>query len=250
MESLIIILIGFPFISALLLGIIKNDIFRQIITYISATSIIISAILFTIKYFTAQQSQMFFFSHTEGTDYCMVAIELFLTALVTVLSIKYKKYYVALLSIVQTALTLWYEFSGVAPHQQIRKIYVDHLTVIMVLIIAVVGTLITVYACGYMKDYHNHHIEFKDRRSLFFSLIYIFLGAMFGLVFSNSLLWIYFFWEITSVISFLLIGYTKTPEAIRNCFRALWMNLLGGLGFAVAIVYAGITFKIIDLQSQ
>ena len=35
----------------------------------------------------------------------------------------------------------------------------------LILIVSVVGTLITVYACGYMKDYHKHHSEFADRRN-------------------------------------------------------------------------------------
>lgn len=34
----------------------------------------------------------------------------------------------------------------------------------LILIVSVVGTLITVYACEYMKDYHKHHTEFADRR--------------------------------------------------------------------------------------
>ena len=49
----------------------------------------------------------------------------------------------------------------------------------------------------------------------------------------------YFFWEITSLCSFFLIGFTKTKEAIRNSFRALIMNLLGGLGFCLAIIILG-----------
>lgn len=57
------------------------------------------------------------------------------------------------------------------------------------------------------------------------------------------------FWEITSLVSFLLIGYTRTKEAVQNSFRALWMNLLGGLGFAAAIFWAGVRFGITDLQS-
>ncbi len=62
---------------------------------------------------------------------------------------------------------------------------------------------------------------------------------MFGLVTSNNLIWMYFFWEITSLCSFFLIGFTKTKEAIRNSFRALIMNLLGGLGFCLAIIILG-----------
>lgn len=249
MESLIIVMICFPFLSALLLSIFKNNTARQIITYISSISVIGMAITFAVKYFTSGSTQLSFFTDTKIVDYGMMGIEAFLMVLVTVLSFKYKQYYAALLSIAQTALIFWFELGGRAPHLEISKMYVDQLTVIMVLIIAIVGTLITVYACGYMKDYHNHHKEFTDRRRYFFSLLYVFLGAMFGLVLSNSLIWIYFFWEITSVVSFLLIGYTRTKEAIHNCFRALWMNLLGGCGFAVAIVLAGIQFNVTDIQS-
>jgi ech hydrogenase subunit A len=70
--------------------------------------------------------------------------------------------------------------------------------------------------------------------------MFAFLSAMFGLVFSNNLLWVYFFWEITTLCSFLLIGYTKTGEATRNAFTALWMNLLGGVAFALALLYLAI----------
>lgn len=249
MGTLIIIMICLPFLSALLLSLLKNNVARQIVTYASSAGIIGLAVAFAVKYFTADSSQLFFFTETKIIDYGMIGVEVFLVALITVLSFKYKQYYAALLSIAQTVLMFWYELGGYEPHQQINKVYVDQLTVIMVLIVAVIGTLITVYACGYMKDYHNHHTEFKDRRRFFFAMLYVFLGAMFGLVLSNSLIWMYFFWEITSVVSFLLIGYTKTPEAIHNCFRALWMNLLGGCGFAAGIVWAGMKFNVTDMQS-
>ena len=105
----------------------------------------------------------------------------------------------------------------------------------MCIIIAFIGGFICIYTVGYMKGYHSHHKEVKDRQPFFFSMLFLFLAAMFGLVLSQNLVWIYFFWEITSVISFLMIGYTKSDEAVNNSFCALWMNLLGGLGFAVAI---------------
>jgi ech hydrogenase subunit A len=76
-----------------------------------------------------------------------------------------------------------------------------------------------------------------DRRPWFFAILFLFLAAMFGLVFSNNLMWVYFFWEVTTLCSFLLIGYTKTEEATNNAFSALWMNLLGGVAFAGAIIY-------------
>lgn len=252
MEIMITFLIGFPFISALLLSLIKNNSARKAITYVSSAAIILVAISFAISYFVGGDLQKTFAESEEIleiVDYIMVAGEIFLVALITALSIKYKKYYAAVLSIAQTGLEFWYEFGGKKPEAAINHFYCDQLTVIMVLIIAIVGTLITVYACGYMDDYHHHHgDEVKDRRSFFFAIMYVFIGAMFGLVLSNSLIWLYFFWEVTSVCSFLLIGYTKTKEAIHNCFRALWMNLLGGLGMAIGIVILGLKHNITDLQ--
>lgn len=65
---------------------------------------------------------------------------------------------------------------------------------------------------------------------------------MFGLVVSNNLLYMYTFWEITSVCSFLLIGYTESRVAVNNSFKALWMNLLGRAAFAAAIIIMGLTY--------
>lgn len=257
MENLIAFLVGFPFISALLLAVTKNNSVRKIITYLSSAAIIFTAVTFSLAYFmTGTQTlrfdetmMMFGLPITELIDYAMVAGEIFLVLLITVLSIKYKKYYAALLSIAQTGLEFWYEFGDKKPKIEINHLHCDRLTVIMILIIAIVGTLITVYACGYMDDYHRHHAdEVKDRKSFFFAVMYIFIGAMFGLVLSNSLLWLYFFWEVTSVCSFLLIGYTRTKEAVHNCFRALWMNLLGGLAMAAGIVILGTDHGIVDLE--
>lgn len=42
----------------------------------------------------------------------------------------------------------------------------------LILIVSVVGTLITVYACEHIKDYHKHYTEFADRRRFFFAMLY------------------------------------------------------------------------------
>ncbi len=78
--------------------------------------------------------------------------------------------------------------------------------------------------------------------------MFLFLAAMFGIVVSNNLTWLYFFWEITTLCSFFLIGFTKTQEAINNSFKALIMNLLGGLGFALAIIVMGKYYGTLELN--
>jgi ech hydrogenase subunit A len=76
------------------------------------------------------------------------------------------------------------------------------------------------------------------------------MGAMFGLIFANNLMWLFLFWEITTLCSFLLIGYTQTDVAKRNALRALVMNLSGGLAFALAIVILHNKTGSIELQAM
>ena len=162
--------------------------------------------------------------------------EMLLCALLVYLAVKYKKPLAALLVLVQVGLGVYFEFiyGGV---EIAAPFYADKLSILMACIIGVIGSLICVYAIGYMKDYHRHYTRMEDRRSYFFFLLFSFLSGMFGIVFSNSLPLMLFFWEITTVCSFLLIGYTRTPEAVDNSFRALVMNLSGGIAFALAIIF-------------
>ena len=116
------------------------------------------------------------------------------------------------------------------------NLLVDRLSDIMALINGIVGGSICLYALGYMREFHTaHHPECRDRRPFFFGLLFIFLGAMYGIVFANNLLWLYFFWEVTTLCSFLLIGYRQNAESIDNALRALTYNLIGGVAFAGAI---------------
>ena len=245
--GIITFLIIFPFVAAFILAFMKQQgKVRDYFIFASCALIVAAVLYFAVTGLVSGENRAYLLE-THGIDMAMLVAELGLMGLVVYYALRYKKYYVALLSVVQTGLMTWLDLSG----QHIAEashIVSDKLTIMMCLIIGVVGCLICIYAVGYMKEYHTHHKEFKDRCPFFFAMLFVFLGAMFGLVFSNNLSWIYLFWEITSICSFLLIGYNQTPEAIRNSFRALWMNLLGGLGFAVAIVYSVLQLKVADLH--
>lgn len=246
--EIIAVLITFPFAAALLFLLLqKVPKVRSIAVYAGCILVLAAVLYYAITGYITGTTETFF-PETLTADRIILGVEVFLMVFIVAISIRYRKYYVGLLSLAQTGLMVWLElFSGkeAAPSPHILS---DKLTIMMALIIGVVGTLICVYAVGYMKEYHHHHKEYKDRSALFFALLFVFLGAMFGLVFSNNLTWMYFFWEITSLCSFLLIGYTRTEEATNNAFRALWMNLLGGLGFAIAIVYSVVQLGIGDLK--
>ncbi len=204
-------------------------------------------VLTVVKYFG--NGLVLSFQQTEVMDVLMLAVEIGMAAYIIITGFKEKKYLLALFSIIQIVMIVGFEFTekkGIEVHDYI---VLDKLSGIMVLIAGIIGSLISIYAVGYMKSYHAHHKEVKERKSFFFSVIFIFLSAMFGLVLSNHLMWIYFCWEITTFCSYLLIGYTKTDEAKHNALQALTMNVGGGLSFAAAIVILGTKFHTLELSA-
>ena len=248
MEMLVTALICLPFLWAILPAVIHNSKCRAFFVYLGCGIVIALSVFTAIQWFLAGGLTMDFdLPYREVFDEVILVGDIFLMCLITYLSFKYKKGVISLLAIVQTVLVAALELFG-PEVSETSALRFDWLTLVMILIIGVVGSLIGIYAVGYMHGYHiHHHKELTDRRSFFLAMIFVFFGAMFGLVFSQSLIWMYFFWEITSVTSFLLIGYTRTDEAINNSFKALWMNLLGGCGIAAAIAIGILALGTVNL---
>ena len=244
----ILFLIIFPMIIAFVLLAARTDKARDIIVYVATAVIAAGSIVCAIQFLASEGE--FFPASGEIVGYVMMAVEIGLAIYIIYMGIKYKKYLASLLAIVQTPLMIWFELTHGHGIETQYNMYIDKLSVIMILIIGIIGSLICVYALGYMKDFQHHHEGEKDRRPWFFFVMFLFLGAMVGLVTSNNMIWMYFFWEITSLSSFWLIGYTKTGEAINNSFRALIMNLLGGLGFVVGIIILGMIFGTVELSTM
>lgn len=232
-----IFLICYPLLVALLMITVPNHKFRNFLAYLSAVFIIAAVGIFTTQWIIGGCHVIELFYDTEIVNMIIIGFELVLMVVVTYLCFKYKRYIISLLTIIPTLLIVYVELFG-PEREAIAHIRIDYLSVLMCIIIGLVGSLIIVYAVGYMHNYHHHHhTEVKDRRGYFFMLLFVFMGAMFGFVLSQSLLWVDVFWETTSVCSFMLIGYTRTDEAVTNSFRALWMNLLGGTALALGITY-------------
>ncbi|KQV63800.1 putative monovalent cation/H+ antiporter subunit A [Rhizobium sp. Root1220] len=105
----------------------------------------------------------------------------------------------------------------------------DGLSVTFALLITGIGTLIVLYAGGYLKGHAD--------QGRFFSFIFLFMGAMLGLVVSDNLLMLFVFWELTSITSFLLIGFDHTREASRRAaLQALVVTGGGGLALLAGLL--------------
>jgi NADH-quinone oxidoreductase subunit L len=100
----------------------------------------------------------------------------------------------------------------------------DGLGVFIAAIAAVVGSLAVIFATDYMRG-HNEQL------SRFYALILFFIGAMVGLGLSGSLLFTFFFWEITAICSYALISFhNDDPRAVAGGVKALIMTQIGGVG--------------------
>ena len=109
----------------------------------------------------------------------------------------------------------------------------DALSALFSLIILGVGALVLVYCWGYFD-------QSRRRLALFGGQMVGFATVMFGLVIADNFLLLYVFWEITSLLSFLLVSYYgERASSRRAAQQALMVTALGGLTMLVGIVLLG-----------
>lgn len=116
--------------------------------------------------------------------------------------------------------------------------FIDGLSLMFALLITGIGTFILIYSGGYLRG-HQH-------LGRFYSFMMMFMASMLGLVLADNLITLFVFWELTSLTSFLLIGFDHQREAARRAaFQALVVTGAGGLamfaGFILIAQVSGIT---------
>jgi multicomponent Na+:H+ antiporter subunit A len=113
----------------------------------------------------------------------------------------------------------------------------DALAAIMSVLVLGVGALVLFYCAEY---FHHHDGHMEKRLPSFAAELVAFSGAMFGLVVSDNMLMLYLFWELTTVLSFLLVGhYAERATSRRAATQALLVTTAGGLAMLVGIVVLG-----------
>ncbi len=106
---------------------------------------------------------------------------------------------------------------------------IDGLSLTFALIITLIGVVVFLYAGVYMKDYKH-----ADR---FFVYIGIFMISMLGLVLSDNMITMFIFWELTSISSYLLIGFNHHKETSRKlALQALLVTGAGSLALLAGFI--------------
>ncbi|GAA1482210.1 Na+/H+ antiporter subunit A [Gordonia sinesedis] len=109
----------------------------------------------------------------------------------------------------------------------------DTLAAILSVLILGVGALVLCYCAHYFDDA-------RPRVATFGGEMIGFAAAMFGLVTSDNMLVLYVFWELTTVLSFMLVGFYRIrATARRSATQALLVTTLGGLSMLVGIIMLG-----------
>ena len=244
--ALIGFLILFPLLVAGVLLLVGNETARRVIVCSSAVIIGFGSVWLVLANLGTPWVGIEFSS--GAIDIVCTIIGLVIAAVILCFGVKYKNVLACVLAVVQVVGSVVFDVFVAHGIEVQYGLYLDSLTLVTTFIIGVVGSGICIYALGYMEDFQAHEpADVKDRRPRFFALMFLFLSAMYVIVFSNNLLWMFTGWEITTVCSFLLIGYTKTPEAINNAFRQIIMNLAGGIGFLVALFAIALTMDTLSL---
>jgi NADH-quinone oxidoreductase subunit L len=102
----------------------------------------------------------------------------------------------------------------------------DGMSVFLSMIATVIGSLAVIFSITYMHG--------EEQLGRYYELVLLFIGAMAGLALTGSLLFLFFFWEITALCSFALIAFhNDDPRAVAGGSKALIITSLGGVGLFI-----------------
>lgn len=105
----------------------------------------------------------------------------------------------------------------------------DGLSLLFALLITVIGAFVFLYACGYLAG----HVDLNR----FYVVLLAFMASMLGLVLSDSLITLFVFWELTSITSYLLIGFNhQDADARKAALQGLFVTVGGGLVLLAGMV--------------
>lgn len=245
MSNLLVVLVLLPFVAGLACYVLRASFVRSLV--ILATGGILTAASIALLMggsFTYTPEPILGMSWNaliSVADFALLFVILYY-------GFKHKSLLIKVFTIFQLAGLVVLELFWVDHSAPVNAFYADQLSLIMVLVISIIGSVICIYGIPYMKEHEAHlHLE-TSRQPRFFLFMVLFLGAMNGLVLANNILWLYFFFEVTTFCSFMLIGHDGTEIAVKNSIRALWMNSLGGAAFVIGMSGVYLATGTLDLQ--
>jgi len=120
-------------------------------------------------------------------------------------------------------------------------LYIDQLTVLLLLLVTGVSSVVHVYSSRYMIG--------DPRYSRFFAITALFTFSMVMLVMSSNLLMMYIFWEIMGLCSYLLISHwAERKSACQAATKAFLVNAVADVGLGLGVIVTFATFGTLDIR--
>ncbi|MDI0273627.1 Na+/H+ antiporter subunit A [Bacillus safensis] len=132
-------------------------------------------------------------------------------------------YFIQMIHITSNGRTLFSQAEWIPSLGMNFTVYVDGLSLLFALLITGIGSLVVLYSIFYLS-------KEKEQLGSFYTYLLMFMTAMLGVVLSDNMVVLYLFWELTSISSFLLIGYWYKRERSRyGATKSLLITVFGGL---------------------
>jgi multicomponent Na+:H+ antiporter subunit A len=141
-------------------------------------------------------------------------------------------YFASFITAVAAGSTFTVAYSWVPVLEVHLSFYIDGLGLLFALLITAIGTLVLIYAGSYLAG--HHHL------GRFYMYLLTFMAAMLGLVLADNVITLFVFWELTSLSSYLLIGFEhQGAEARAAALQALLVTSMGGLALLAGLLLLG-----------
>jgi NADH-quinone oxidoreductase subunit L len=128
------------------------------------------------------------------------------------------------------------------------KVKLDGLTVVMYFMVTLVSTCIFVFSIGYMAG-HSDEVDGQCKFHRFFCYLSLFEFSMLGLVISSSIFFLFIFWELVGLCSYLLIGFYFDKKFASNAaMKAFITNRVGDFGFLLGLMLVFVFLQTFDLD--
>lgn len=117
----------------------------------------------------------------------------------------------------------------------------DGLSDLFFILISVISIIVIFYSLFYMNDYKRHRY--------FYSALLLFIFSMYGIILANNLIVLYFFWELTSVTSFLLIAFFYDKKAsFEGALKSFIITVIGGTVMLVGFIILGTLYGTLQID--
>lgn len=121
--------------------------------------------------------------------------------------------------------------------------YLDGLSLLFVLLISGIGALVVLYSIYYLDK--------TERLGHFYVYLLLFMVGMLGVVLSDNVFVMYIFWELTSISSFLLIGYWHFNERSRyGALKSMLITIFGGLSMFGGFILLSVITDTTSIQAM